>query len=477
MREPYPRSARIAAPSAFSRASPVSWSHCAAHWKGVCGFGTKPPIDTVHLMSRRPVAFRPASITRCATLAIASTSSSVSVGSPHMKYSLTCRHPLAYAVETVLIRSSSVTILLITLRIRSVPPSGAKVSPDRRPLRLSSLARVTLNASTRVEGSERPVFVPSYRSARSVAIWSISLWSALDSDSRPTSLNPLACRPASVIAPMVVIERSRTGLGIMPAWQNRQPPLPAVTEPRAVDERGDRLGVEGGMPAGQDDRVVRTPVGGGERDLGQVERGEQVGVAELGGEADAEHIEGADRPVPVDRELRHVVLAHQVFEVRPDAVRSLGEHAVALVKHLVKNLDALIRQAYLVSVRVHQRPAHVGGVPVLDDAVELAADVLDGLAHQRQQRLEPGVDPLNNHRYSLPTVMSAAAARRLRLARIAGHPGRQRPRARPRAVRGSTMSGSIGIRSGIKYTYATFLIRSIGNTRGWDRSSCTWICT
>jgi hypothetical protein len=36
-------------------------------------------------MSRLPVAFRPASITRVATLAIASTSSSVSVGSPHMK--------------------------------------------------------------------------------------------------------------------------------------------------------------------------------------------------------------------------------------------------------------------------------------------------------------------------------------------------------------------------------------------------------
>ena len=58
------------------------------------------------------------------------------------------------------IRSSSVTILLITLRIRSDPPSGANVSPDRRPLRLSSSARVTLNASTRVEGSDSPMLLP-----------------------------------------------------------------------------------------------------------------------------------------------------------------------------------------------------------------------------------------------------------------------------------------------------------------------------
>ena len=140
-----------------------------------------------------------------------------------MKYSFTWRQPLAYAVDTVLIRSSSVTILLITLRIRSVPPSGANVRPDRRPFRLSSSANVTLNASTRVDGSDRPVLVPSYRSARPVAISLISLWSALDSDSRPTSEKPLALRPASTMSPIVVIERSRTGRVIIPAWQNRQP--------------------------------------------------------------------------------------------------------------------------------------------------------------------------------------------------------------------------------------------------------------
>ena len=53
------------------------------------------------------------------------------------------------------------TILLITLRIRSDPPSGANVSPERRPPRDSSPARVMLNASTRVDGSDNDVFVPS----------------------------------------------------------------------------------------------------------------------------------------------------------------------------------------------------------------------------------------------------------------------------------------------------------------------------
>jgi hypothetical protein len=136
-----------------------------AHWNGVCGFGTNPPIDTVHRMSLVPVAARPALITSWASRAIWSTSSSVSVGRPHMKYNFTCRQPFEYAVTTVLIRSSSDTILLITRRIRSDPPSGAKVRPVRRPFFDSSWASVMLNASTRVDGSDSDTFVPAYCSA------------------------------------------------------------------------------------------------------------------------------------------------------------------------------------------------------------------------------------------------------------------------------------------------------------------------
>ena len=51
----------------------------------------------------------------------------------------------------------------------------------------------------------------------------ISEWSAELSESRPTSSNPVAARPRSTISPMPVIDRSRTGRVIMPAWQKRQP--------------------------------------------------------------------------------------------------------------------------------------------------------------------------------------------------------------------------------------------------------------
>ena len=56
-----------------------------------------------------------------------------------------------------------------------------------------------------------------------MAISPISVWSALESESRPTSSKPVLRMPFSTIAPIVSIDRSRTGRVIIPAWQNRQP--------------------------------------------------------------------------------------------------------------------------------------------------------------------------------------------------------------------------------------------------------------
>ncbi len=396
-------------------------------------------------------------------------------------------------------RSSSVTILLMTLRMRSEPPSGAKVSPVRRPLRESSWARSMLKASTRVLGSDSETLVPAYCSARPEHMSPISEWSALERLSRPTSVKPENSSPSRTIWPTVVIERSRTGRVIMPAWQNRQPrvqpsedlhgvplvhrlgerhqwllrvrpgvqvhggalvhperhvravghhPLDApvaqvvdvvearhvdalgagqpqqqlvtatgaalglpladdrgdlqyrllaVAEYGGVDEVGDRLRVEGGVPAGHHHRVRVVAVAGVQRDAGQVQRGEHVGVAELGGERDAEQVERADRMVRVDGELGHALGAHQRLQVGPDRVGALGQHVGLLVEYLVEDLYALVGQADLVGVRVHQHPVHGCRVPVLDDRAELAAHVLDRLADPGQQLLNLGPHAGDTH--------------------------------------------------------------------------------
>ena len=77
--------------------------------------------------------------------------------------------------------------LLITWRIRHVPPSGAKVSPVRRTFWIS-LAMPTVNASTRSDGNERPTLPQPCCSFTSPATRpSIPEKSAVDSDVSATS--------------------------------------------------------------------------------------------------------------------------------------------------------------------------------------------------------------------------------------------------------------------------------------------------
>ncbi len=188
-----------------------------------------------------------------------------------------------------------------------------------------------------------------------------------------------AARPALRLPPLDDVRDLEDGL------------LP-VTQHGGVDELGDGLGVERGVPAGDDEGVLLGALDRGQRDPGEVERREHVRVAELGREAHAEQVEGPHGPVPVDGELRHPVLTHEALHVGPDRVGALGQGVGPFVEDLVEDHDALVRHADLVGVGVHQRPADglvAGDVPVLDLAVELAADVLDGLADLRQQRFEP----------------------------------------------------------------------------------------
>ena len=81
-----------------------------------------------------------------------------------------------------------------------------------------------------------------------------------------------------------------------------------------------------------------------QRDARQVQGGEHVGVAELGGEGQRRTRRRRRPGGGVHGELRDVVLPHQLLEVRPHAVRALGEDALTLVEYLVEDHDALVGQ-------------------------------------------------------------------------------------------------------------------------------------
>ena len=243
---------------------------------------------------------------------------------------------------------------------------------------------------------------------------------------------------------LVATAGSVLGLPLPDDVGDREDDLLAVAEDGGVEELRDRLGVERRMASGQDDRVVLGAVGGAQRDAGEVERVDHVGVAELGGEAEPEEVEVTDRAVGVDGELRDGLLAQHPLHVRPHRVGALGDDPVALVEHLVEDLDALVGQADLVGVGVHQRPADglatglLGAgtaVPVLDRGVQLAADVLDRLGDSRQVRLEELEDGLSSaqgggggHGLTSAARVRSGQGTNVRRSR-ACHPVRDRPRA------------------------------------------------
>ena len=179
---------------------------------------------------------------------------------------------------------------------------------------------------------------------------------------------------------------------------DREHDLLAVAEDGRVEEVGDRLGVERRVAAGQHDRVLVAAVDRVQRDAGEVERVEHVGVAELGGEAQAEDVEVAHRAVRVDGELRDrallVALAHDLLHVRPDGVGALGDDPVALVEHLVEDLRRPGWAGRPRRRRGTSAPSGPSASPSgaqsqsLTRRVQLAADVLDRLGDRRQPRLE-----------------------------------------------------------------------------------------
>ena len=74
-----------------------------------------------------------------------------------MKYSLTPHQPAVNASVTARSRSSSVTFLLMTSRMRCVPASGAKVSPPFRTVCIFSRSSFKIE-SMRSDGKDTDTF-------------------------------------------------------------------------------------------------------------------------------------------------------------------------------------------------------------------------------------------------------------------------------------------------------------------------------
>ena len=121
------------------------------------------------------------------------------------------------------------------------------------------------------------------------------------------------------------------------------------------------------------------------RDAAQVEHGQDVGVAHLVLQAEADQVEVAERGEGFQAVQRPVLAAQQGFKVDPGSEGPFAGPLGIVIHDRVQHLQTMVAHAQGVGVGEGQAQGAADPAVVLDDAVQLAADVLSGRLHAGQQ--------------------------------------------------------------------------------------------
>ena len=104
-----------------------------------------------------------------------------------------------------------------------------------------------------------------------------------------------------------------------------------------------------------------------QRQAGQIEHVEDVGVELLVGQAEADHVEVRQSVAGFKAIERHIGRTQFCLHVGPWRVDSLGQHVGPLVDQIVQDGKPQVAHAKVVDVREGQRNPVGGRVPILDD--------------------------------------------------------------------------------------------------------------
>ena len=188
-----------------------------------------------------------------------------------------------------------------------------------------------------------------------------------------------------------------------------------IAQQKHVEELGRRLWAESGRPSADHERVLVASLAGVQRDAGEIEHLQHVGVAQLRLKRNAQHVELAHGPEALQCVERQAHLPHEPGHVRPRAIGALCEDVFSRVEDGVKDLQSRVRHADLVHVGKRQREREPNLFRILVHRVQLAADVPAGLLHVRQ-------DTVNECVVDVHWKDSAASTRSRRMPTLATSP-------------------------------------------------------
>ena len=165
---------------------------------------------------------------------------------------------------------------------------------------------------------------------------------------------------------------------------NRQARL-AVADHEQIDEWCEQLRVLRPRAARDHQRVIGAAIFGVKRQAPQVEHREHVRVTDLVLEREPQDVEPAERCECLETVERQPRILEPELEIRQRRERSLTRPA-RLIHQAVQDLKTVMAHSERIGVGERQANGSAGGLVVLGDAVQLAADVLGGGS-------DPGQDP------------------------------------------------------------------------------------
>ena len=149
----------------------------------------------------------------------------------------------------------------------------------------------------------------------------------------------------------------------------------AVADGKCVDERIQRFRVERAGAARNHNRVIPCAILAAQRNPGQIEHFQNIGVAHLILKGDAQHVKAADRRTCFQRKQRNAFLTHQIGHIHPRHKNTLAERILPLVDDIVQNTRTEMAHADLVNIRERKSVADIYAVRVFEHAIHFAAHV------------------------------------------------------------------------------------------------------
>ena len=157
-----------------------------------------------------------------------------------------------------------------------------------------------------------------------------------------------------------------------------------IADQKGIHEGRQRLRIGGAGAAGQYQRIPRTALGLTHREARQVQHRQDIRVGELGLQREADDVELPGGSPALEGEERDGPLPHLALHVGPWGVGTLHQPLRPPVHHMVKHLRPHVAHPDLVGVGIAEQETGLGGVPVLLDDTQFAADVAVRLGDQRE---------------------------------------------------------------------------------------------